>query len=220
MSSRHPLLIRALLVGAVVSLIASACANSGAAPSGSDAPSGTASSAAVGSAPPSATGHLDQAFIDMMVPHHQSAVEMAELASDRAEHRELRALAQDIIAAQEPEIAQLREWRQAWFGSAETPPMDAMPLMPGMATPGMEGHSMNGTMDMTADIDALETADPFDLAFIDAMVAHHEQAVAAAEIIRTSSQRQELIGLADVIIEAQQREIEQLLAWRETWYGT
>lgn len=171
-----------------------------------------------GSATPSSTPDLDQAFIDMMVPHHQAAVEMAKIAQERATRDELRLLADEIVSAQEGEIAQLRDWRQAWFGSSDTPGMDAMPLMPGMDMPGMAGMSMDGTMDMTADVDALRTAEPFDRAFIEAMTAHHESAIAAAGIVAGSTDRAELRQLAAEIIEAQQREIDQMQGWLVEWY--
>lgn len=167
---------------------------------------------------PSSTADLDRAFIDMMVPHHQSAIEMAKVAKERATRDELRSLADAIVAAQEAEITQLREWRQAWFGSSDTPGMDAMPLMPGMEMPGMDGMGMDGTMDMTVDIKALRTAEPFDQAFIEAMTAHHETAIAAAKIIASSTDRQELQGVAADIIEAQQREIDQMQGWLKSWY--
>ena len=166
----------------------------------------------------SPTADLDQAFINMMVPHHQSAIEMAKIAQERATHDELRSLADDIVSAQKSEITQLREWRQAWFGSSDTPGMDAMPLMPGMEMPGMDGMAMDGTMDMTVDIKALRTAEPFDRAFIEAMTAHHETAIAAAKIIAASTARPELQGIAADIIEAQQREMDQMQGWLKSWY--
>ena len=141
---------------------------------------------------------------------------MAELATERAEHPELRTLAADIISAQDREIEQLRTWRQAWFGSAETPPMDAMPMLPGMQ---MEGHSMGGTTtDMTADIDKLKDADPFDKAFIEGMIAHHESAIAAAKLAEGEASKAELRQLAGEIIAAQEREITEMKAWLEAWY--
>lgn len=171
-----------------------------------------------GSTAPSSADDLDRAFIDMMVPHHQSAIEMAKVAQERATHDELRSLADDIVSAQEAEIAQLREWRQAWFGSAETPGMDAMPLMPGVDMPGMEGMPMDGTMDMTVDVEALRTAEAFDRAFIEAMIVHHESAIGAAGIIGAASDRPELRQIATGIIEAQQREIDQMQGWLISWY--
>lgn len=152
----------------------------------------------------------------MMVPHHQAAVEMAKIAQERGEHPEIQRLAGEIIAAQEGEIAQLREWRETWFGSSDTPSMDAMPMLPGM---DMEGHDMGGgTTDMTADIEELRTAEPFDQAFIQAMVPHHESAIAAAELAAEQAGSDEIKTLAAEIIEAQQREIDQMETWLDTWY--
>ena len=160
---------------------------------------------------------FDQQFIDMMVPHHESAIAMAEIAQQRAEQPELRTLADEVVAAQSGEIEQLTEWRTEWFGSPDTPAMDEMPTLPGMSMP--PGHSMgSGTMDMSADVDALREAEPFDREFIDAMIRHHEQAVEAAEIALTESERDEVRALAEEIIAAQTREIEQLRDWRESWY--
>lgn len=160
---------------------------------------------------------IDRAFIDMMVPHHESAIAMAEIAQERAEHSELRQLADDIVAAQSAEISQMTDWREEWFGSADTPSMEEMPMLPGMSMPA--GHSMSGgTMDMMAEVDGLRDADPFDRFFIDAMIRHHEQAVEAARIILDETERQEVRTLAEDIVEAQTREIEQLREWRAEWY--
>jgi uncharacterized protein (DUF305 family) len=159
---------------------------------------------------------IDRAFIDMMVPHHEAAVAMAEIALERAEHPELRELAQEIIDAQSAEIGQLREWREQWFGSSDTPSMAEMPMLPGMS---MAGHAMSGaTMDMGQEVDGLRSAEPFDRLFIDAMIRHHEQAVEAAQIVLEETDRAEIRELGEAIIEAQTAEIEQLRLWREDWY--
>jgi uncharacterized protein (DUF305 family) len=158
---------------------------------------------------------FDQAFIDMMVPHHEGAVEMARIARERAEHPEIRQMADEIIGAQEDEITQLHDWREQWYGSRETPPLSEMPMLSGM--PGME--DMPGTMDMAHEVERLRAAaEPFDLAFIDAMIAHHQDAIDAAEFALQQSSRQEIRDLAQAIIAAQRGEIEQLRAWRESWY--
>ena len=160
---------------------------------------------------------FDQEFIDMMVPHHESAIAMAEIAQERAEHPDLRTLADEVVSTQSAEIEQLTDWRAEWFGSADTPGMDEMPMLPGMSMPA--GHSMDGgTMDMTGDVEALRDAEPFDREFIDSMIRHHEQAVEAAEIALAESERDEIRALAEEIIAAQTSEIEQLREWRESWY--
>jgi len=73
-------------------------------------------------------------------------------------------------------------------------------------------------MDMNGEVDGLRDADPFDRLFIDAMIRHHEQAVEAAEIVLDQTERDEVRRLAEEIVEAQTREIEQLREWRVAWY--
>src|SRR6266508_4245680 len=56
-------------------------------------------------------GEFDLMFIDLMIPHHESAVAMAQVALTRAEHEEIRQLAEDIIASQSAEISHMQVWR-------------------------------------------------------------------------------------------------------------
>ena len=67
---------------------------------------------------------FDQQFIDSMVPHHQSALMMAQMAVKQAHYPEVRRLARGINGDQKKEIAQMKAWRKAWYGSAEMPMMD------------------------------------------------------------------------------------------------
>jgi len=61
----------------------------------------------------------------------------------------------------------------------------------------------------------------FDQAFIDAMVPHHEQAIEMAQAAQTAGLDQpDLVAIADAIIATQQAEIDQMLAWREQWFGS
>lgn len=60
---------------------------------------------------------FDLRFIDAMISHHQGAIDMASMALENAEHEEIKTLAQQIIDAQESEIAQMQAWRTEWFGS-------------------------------------------------------------------------------------------------------
>jgi uncharacterized protein (DUF305 family) len=57
---------------------------------------------------------FDAAFISAMIEHHEGAIEMAELADTRAEHQQISQLAQEVIAAQEGEISQMKQWQQEW----------------------------------------------------------------------------------------------------------
>lgn len=62
---------------------------------------------------------------------------------------------------------------------------------------------------------------PFDMAFIDAMVPHHREAITMAKAAKANGLTQpSLTQIADDIITSQQREIDQMLAWREQWFGS
>jgi uncharacterized protein (DUF305 family) len=145
---------------------------------------------------------FDQNFIDGMVPHHQAAIDMAKVAQRKAEHPELKQLADAIVADQDGEIAQMKAWRKAWYGSDQIPA-------------GMGGHQMGG---MDVDLKQLENAKPFDKAFIDAMIPHHQSAIDMARQAQTQAKHQEIKDLAGRIIAAQQKEIDQMKAWRAQWY--
>ncbi len=58
---------------------------------------------------------FDRAFIDAMIPHHESAIEMAQVASEESDIPEIQGLAEDIIEAQTLEIDRLRDWREEWY---------------------------------------------------------------------------------------------------------
>jgi uncharacterized protein (DUF305 family) len=59
--------------------------------------------------------YSDEAFIDAMIPHHQSAIEMAEVAYKKSENPRMKELAGDIISAQKREIEQMKQWRREWY---------------------------------------------------------------------------------------------------------
>lgn len=69
---------------------------------------------------------FDRAFISAMIVHHQSAVDMAQLAKQNAEHGEVKKLAVDIISAQSEEINTLKQWQKDWGYPTNNKPMSAM----------------------------------------------------------------------------------------------
>lgn len=60
----------------------------------------------------------DQRFITAMIAHHNGAIAMAQDALTKAEHPEIKQLAQAIITAQESEVAQMQQWQKDWFGTS------------------------------------------------------------------------------------------------------
>lgn len=58
---------------------------------------------------------FDNEFISQMIAHHEGAVEMAELSKDKARHDEIKKLSENIITAQEQEIAEMKQWQAGWY---------------------------------------------------------------------------------------------------------
>ena len=148
--------------------------------------------------------YSDRRFIDAMVPHHQGAVEMAEVALENAEHEEIRQLAEDIVSTQKAEIEELKGIKQEEFGTSRVP-MD------------MDAGQM-GNMGMMEDPQALADEESFDEAFIEAMIPHHRSAIQMANVALEKSDNPQIKKLAGEIVEAQEREISQMQAWRNDWY--
>lgn len=66
----------------------------------------------------------DKAFMEMMIAHHQGAIDMAKLSDSRAKHNEVKQLSTDIIAAQEKEISEMYQWQSMWGYEPSATPMD------------------------------------------------------------------------------------------------
>jgi uncharacterized protein (DUF305 family) len=81
----------------------------------------------------------------------------------------------------------------------------------------MSEEEMNEMMGMM-DPQELAQQRPFDRAFIDAMTPHHESAIAMAEVALQESENPEIRRIAEDIVSAQEREIEQMRRWRQEWY--
>ncbi len=162
-----------------------------------------------GPVPSGITGDIDRHFIEEMIPHHEDAVAMAELAPDRAEHDELRQLAETIKTNQSREIDQMRAWYEEWYGVAV--PEDGFGDDAGMMGMGM--------MSDGADLRVLEGAKSFDKEFIEQMIPHHQMGIMMARMVLARTDRPEIQELARSIIRTQSDEIEQMRAWYEEWYG-
>ncbi len=145
-----------------------------------------------GGASPRAGNGADRAFVADMVPHHQSAVQMAEIARRRGESAFVWDLATGIARTQEQEIAAMRR---------EDAELEEAGVKRG--TLGVADH-MNG-MDM--DASGLKTARSVDRAFLEMMIPHHQGAVAMARAELEEGADPELKALAREVIAGQEREI-------------
>lgn len=153
----------------------------------------------MGTATATANAPFDAMFIDSMITHHQGATMMANQALTQAQRPEIKQLAQDIIAAQNKEIGQMRQWRQQWY--ADVPQTGGMNMAMG---------------DMTVSSDP---STPFDQRFMQAMIPHHQSATMMAQMAQQHGEHPEIKQLANDIITAQNKEIGQMRQWLQAWYG-
>ncbi|MBA3416583.1 MAG: DUF305 domain-containing protein [Chloroflexia bacterium] len=166
---------------------------------------------------------FDQMYIDMMVPHHASILAMAEAALPRLENEPLGEIATAIIEAQGPEIDELRGYREQFYGDPEPMPMDdGMMAAMGEMMPSMSGtpEEMAFQMDAAAQVAVICRADDVALAFIDLTIPHHEMAIDASRDALDRATHPEIREFAQRVIDAQQREIDELSAVREELYGS
>ena len=147
----------------------------------------------------------DRAFVEAMVPHHRSAVEMAKIAQKSGKSQFVKQLANEIVRTQNAEIATMRREDEALeIGGVK------------IGTLGVAEHQMG----MEDDPAMLRNAKPFDRAFIDMMIPHHQGAIRMARVEIDKGADPELKTLAGDIIDAQTREIEEMNAHREEEFGS
>jgi uncharacterized protein (DUF305 family) len=165
---------------------------------------------------------FDQVYIDLIIPHHQSIIALARTALPRLSDTRLIAIAKQIINREDAELTQLRLYREAFYGSVGPMPLDAsmmdrvaeaMPLLP-------NAEAIKRQLDREALISVFCTADDPDLAFIDITLAHQKMAITASVVAFMRAVHPEIHTLAKQMVEAQQREIDELAAIRAELLGT
>lgn len=135
------------------------------------------------------TVESDQEFLEMMVPHHQEAIDTAKEVLERGQSPELKTIAENIIKTQTAEIAQMQTWHQDWFNSTLTADSHYMAMMRPLSE--LSGAAL-------------------DRQFAEDMIKHHEGAIQMAKQLQTFTERPELQELAKNIIIAQTTEIEEM----------
>ncbi|MEP0915815.1 DUF305 domain-containing protein [Leptolyngbya sp. DQ-M1] len=162
-----------------------------------------------------ADDNYDLRFIDAMRIHHRGAIEMAKQAEQKSQRSEIKTLARNIVITQNREENELlAKWRNQWY------PKAAQELV-------MYGGKEKSTIPMSVEYrqmmsmqQDLGTADAqFDLRFINAMIPHHEGAIAMAKDALQKSKRPEIKQLAQEIATSQQTEVDQMKQWRKAWYN-
>lgn len=151
----------------------------------------------------------DVAFAQDMIPHHQQAIEMAELATERAQDPEVKVLADGIIASQDREIDTMTDWLEAWGEDVSS--------TSGGTDHGDMAHGDMGNGDMTGmmseeDMNALEkaTGAEFDHMFLTMMMEHHQGAIEMSQTEQAEGESPDAIALAKTIESDQESEIDKM----------
>ncbi|MFE1315653.1 DUF305 domain-containing protein [Streptomyces sp. NPDC058755] len=199
---------RAALIAttATAALVLAACGggSEGSGRSGHDSASSSSGAAATAGA----HNTQDVSFAQGMIPHHQQALEMAQLAAGRASSAQVKDLASRIEKAQDPEIQTMSGWLKSW---GEDVPMShgSMGSMPGMDHSSHSG--MPGMMD-AKDMGELKkmSGEDFDAMFLTMMIEHHKGAVEMATTEKGKGKYGAATSMADDIVTTQNAEITEM----------
>lgn len=167
---------------------------------------GCSSSPTEAAKPPNAE---DVMFLQMMIPHHEQGIEIAELAATRPIRPELKELAHAIVLTQGTEVDDMKRWLAEWGQLAD-------------ASPDPGAHAAHGGMKMTdpSKVSTLKSATDteFSLKFISVLVGHQQGAVEMAQAENSSNggNNAQARDLARRIIESRDAEVKQLLNYNNT----
>ncbi|MFN0175457.1 MAG: DUF305 domain-containing protein [Saprospiraceae bacterium] len=143
------------------------------------------------------TGDFDVDFANMMVEHHQGAIDMSEIEVKAGSDAQMKGMAQQIIKAQKAEIAKLRDFVQAH---------------PAKAAHQQQMHG-DGMQSMHDQMKSMPMSGKVDQDFASMMIAHHQGAVTMAKEEVAKGQHSEMKQMAQQMIDDQQREISEFQAW-------
>jgi uncharacterized protein (DUF305 family) len=152
-------------------------------------------------APDVSTQEYEVRFMQEMTEHHMMAVQMGMMCLDKAVHQELRTLCQNIVTAQQQEIATMEQWLASWYAVSMTEPR-----MP-------QGHEKR--MEKLSMLSGAE----FEIAFMTEMTRHHKKAVVKASQCIDRAYHDALEDLCTNIVTTQLQEIRLMEDWLCQWYG-
>lgn len=139
------------------------------------------------------------AYLARMIPHHEEAIDSAELLLEGTDRPEMEAFARDIIDTQSAEVAQMQEWLADEYPGRDVS-VDYEPMMRDLS--GLQG-------------------DELDQAFLEDMVGHHMAAVMMSQQLLAAdlAERPEVVPFAEQIRDGQHAEIIQMRGWLADWFG-
>lgn len=154
----------------------------------------------------------ERAYVGSTIAHHQEGVAIAAVARERGTHPELRELANRTVAARQVELARLRAWLAVPAVAASTTPLD----LPATLSQPADGLGVPGPA--SAALVDLAKTEPFDLAWLDAMITHHEAAGASAAEAASTCEDPVVRALAAEVGRSHAVELTELRRLRAEWY--
>lgn len=194
--------LSATILAVALAVTAAACSSDN---DTSDSDAATTDGQATEAQLPDGVNEADVTFVRGMIPHHEQAIEMSEMVIANGGDPSVIALAEQINAAQGPEIDQMNTWLDDW--GVEPSSMSGMDHMNGMnGMNGMHGMMSGEEMDMMS----VTTGADLDRMFLEMMIRHHQGAIQMAEVALDHGSNADVLALAQAIIDDQQAEIDQM----------
>jgi uncharacterized protein (DUF305 family) len=147
---------------------------------------------------------FEQSFLQQMIQHHRSGIDMAKLASDHTQRAELRQFAEKMISNQQQQIETMTGWLRSWYNASPK----------GVANEAAD-KEMKTHISMLAD----KKDSDFDKAFLEMMPKHHHAAVEMCEQAEKKATHPELKEFAAKLAKDQQQESKQMKDWAQAWFG-
>jgi len=147
------------------------------------------------------SGNTDVDFVNMMIVHHQGAIDMATTEITSGKDENMKTMANNIIKDQQKEIATMKSWLEKNKDKK--------------STSGDNSKKLMESMDDMMDHDMKMTGDP-DKDFVSMMIMHHEGAIDMAEVEVDNGTDPQIKKMAQEIINKQEAEIKQMKDWQDS----
>jgi uncharacterized protein (DUF305 family) len=152
---------------------------------------------------------LEVTFLAEIIPHHQAAIEMAEMQLERGTSPDIRTHAENIIHNQKHQIHQFTRWLEDWYGLS---PEEARAEAPGEARQEMAALEEE-TQAMIEELRAVPAGEDFDVAFVQKMIPHHQGGIVEFLEPQSRATGPELRVAAASGITTQQAQVADLRTW-------
>jgi len=138
--------------------------------------------------------YIDLRYINAMIVHHRGAMLLAQEVKEKTKRPEVKKLSEDILTSEPKAIAELYQWKKDWYRDIRKVTDETVPNL--------------GEYDKN-----------FDLKFLNALIAHHEEGLIMAKEVKLKSSRAEILDNADSVIEFLTGGLKMLEGWRTEWYA-